>query len=339
MRFRPSQPRSSTRFLPGTVTSNVAAGIEAVADARGVPFGVLYNGGSETDGAAWMNVMMANAAELEMEQGATPQHVSFQSWNALPDHTLPETDLTALTSGIVRYFAERVELTAQDTVDGVLVRATTIDGRPLDGVVITVRRDGSSDTVVTQSVTGLVPDGAEQALILVRANAEDATRGVADVILHEISLTDGADGSNIVPNGDFAGGIDRWGVYGTDSGGVGLVAAGAGRGLSIRTEADQDNFIDGALFPVAGGDEYVFDVTYEMGAGDADSVVVSIEFSGISRTNVLLHELATDIGEFVTGTDGTVLIPGDLLARPARLEITTDGDLTHWPAMVSIEVD
>ena len=37
------------------------------------------------------------------------------------------------------------------------------------------------------------------------------------------------------------------------------------------------NFIDGALFPVAGGDEYVFDVTYEMGAGDADSVVVSIE--------------------------------------------------------------
>lgn len=270
--------------------ADVAVGIEAVADDRDVPFGILYNGGTETDGATWMNFMMANAAELEIEHGASPQHVSIQSWVDWPDHALPEDDLTALTSGILRYFGERRELSIARDDDAIDVAVLDTNGNGIPDVSLDVSRVASGGGVATKTVTGTVPEDIGQALVLIRANAEDATKGTVGAILQEVTFTDGIGGPNLVPNSDFASGVQNWGVYGSNPRGVQPVAAGSGRGLSLEASENQDIFIDGTIFPVTGGSEYELAVTYEL-AGAPNSVVVSVAFVGVSRANILLDDV------------------------------------------------
>ena len=320
--------------------ADVALGIEAVADARGVPFGILYNGGTETGGLPWMNFMMANAAELEVARGATPQHVSFQSWVDWPDHALPEDDLTALTSSIVRYFGQRLDLSVEGADGGLLARLTDLDGQPVEGVRLDVSRITTEQTVATQTIRGVVPPGITEALILVRANAENAITGAAAATLLEVSFSDGAGGPNLVPNGLFADGTDHWGIYGSNAEGVRSVAAGSGRGLTVNATPTQDIWIDGTTFPVTAGSDYELSVTYELDGGSPDSVVVSVAFVGVSRGNIFLHHLPEDIGEFVTDADGLVRVSSDAIGvGPATIVVATNGDLDHWPATVSIPLE
>jgi len=320
--------------------AEVAVGIEAVADARSIPFGVLYNGGVEPDGLSWMNFMMANVAELEIEHGATPQHLSFQSWVDWPDHALPETDLTALTSSIVRYFGQRIQLSADRTDAGLEARVTAFDGEPLQGVRLEVGRVAAERSVATQTVNGVVPDDIIEALVLVRANAENATVGEVAATLLEVSFSDGAGGPNLVPNGQFADGADHWGVYGSHPEGVRPVATDSGRGLALSATTTQDIFIDGTRFPVTSGDDFEFSVTYELDGGTPGSVVVSVAFVGLSRTDIFLHHVPEDLGAVVTDADGSAIVPGEwLIDGPATLIVTTSGTLDHWPATVTFEVE
>jgi len=319
--------------------ADVARGIEAAADTRGVPFGILYNGGVEPDNRAWMDFMMANAAEFEVVHGGTPQHVSFQSWVDWPDHLLPENDLSGLTSSILRYFGQRIELAVEAADDGVVARVTDLDGHPVEGVHLSVSRTTDQQSGATQTVRGVVPDGATEAVALVRANAEDAIVGTAAVTLVDISFSDGAGGPNLVPNGSFADGTNQWNIHGSAAGAVRSVAAGSRRGLSISASPGQDVFVDGAAFPVTAGTDYEFTVTYDLEGGSADSVVVSTEFIDTARINIPLHAISEDIGQFVTDAGGEARIPGDLIgAGPATLEVRTTGDLEHWPATASISV-
>ena len=184
-----------------------------------------------------------------------------------------------------------------------------------------------------------MPDDVTEAVILIRANAEDATPGTAAAIIHEVSLTLAGDEANRVPNGDFAGGLSGWGVYGAHPAGARSVAADPGPGLELTADPGQDVFIDGTVFAVEGGADYELSVTYELTGGSPDSVVVSVEFEARARGNVFLHPLPTELGEFVTGADGTALIPSDLLGgAPTTIEVTTPGDLEHWPAALTVRV-
>jgi hypothetical protein len=84
--------------------------IEAEARGRGVPFGLIYNGGSATSDGAWIHRSGTRILEYEDGAGGRPDHVIFQSWMDKPDAVLPESSPTAFTGLINRYFDDRAAL-------------------------------------------------------------------------------------------------------------------------------------------------------------------------------------------------------------------------------------
>jgi len=216
---------------------------------------------------------------------------------------------------------------------------TDLEGQPVAGVRLNVSRISTEHTLATQSIRGVVPDGITDALILIRANAEDATPGTVAATLLDISFTDGAGGPNLVPNGSFGDGTDHWGTYGSYAEGVRAVAADSEWGLALSASSDQDIFIDGTTFPVTAGTDFELSVAYELDGGSPDSVVVSVAFVGVSRASIYLDHVPKDIGGFVTDANGLVRFSSDVVGPgPATIVVTANGNLDRWPATVSIPI-
>jgi len=84
--------------------------VAAAGNERGVPIGMIYNGGAATSDATWVAAAGRRVIAYETAAGAAPDHVVFQSWMDKPDHVLPETDPTTLTGLIDAYFDDRATL-------------------------------------------------------------------------------------------------------------------------------------------------------------------------------------------------------------------------------------
>jgi hypothetical protein len=178
----------------------------------GVAVGIIYNGNeADPTDAIWL----ANAGErvkgYELDAGAHPDHVLFQSWHDKPDHLLPETAEFTFTHFIDRYFTDRARLgyasnpeidlaygkkVAASGVDGEHIPANAVDGNrgtywgsggfppqwigidlgaPFDikGVRLITSQSPAGPT--THEVYGKGPgtDGAWQLLHRFRGNTED----------------------------------------------------------------------------------------------------------------------------------------------------------------------
>ena len=86
--------------------------VEAIGQAREVPIGMIYNGGSASTDAQWLAITGGRVAAYETDAGARPEHVVFQSWMDKPDRVLPETDASTFTWLINRYVTDRDSLCA-----------------------------------------------------------------------------------------------------------------------------------------------------------------------------------------------------------------------------------
>ncbi len=319
--------------------ADVAVGIEAVADERGVPFGILYNGGIEPDNVAWMQFMMENVATFEIEHGATPQHVSFQSWVNWPDHALPETDPGALTSSIVRYFGQRVRLSAEQVEDGVAATLVDGDGNGVAGIPLTATALTSGYSRRTETITGIVPDGVDTALVAMRGNVEDAGVGVVDAQVFEVIYREGGSDENKVPNPTFTSGLTSWGAYGDNPGRVTTSNSGESR-MILEASPDQDIWVDGDQFAVVAGQEFEYTVTYSVAQeAGGNSLTTLIFLGGSERMNVRHLPTPVDLGVFTTDENGEVLLPRDVFDEGAtQLSLSFDGDLDIWPASLTMNV-
>ncbi len=88
----------------------LASGVRRAAATRGVPVGMIYNGGAATTDAQWVAVAGARVLADEAASGGAPDHVLFQSWMDKPDHVLPETEPTTFTALIDRYLDDHASL-------------------------------------------------------------------------------------------------------------------------------------------------------------------------------------------------------------------------------------
>jgi len=77
--------------------------VEAGGHERGVPIGMIYNGGAATSDEQWLALAGRRVQAYESDAGARPEHVIFQSWMDKPDRALPETDPASFTSFVNRY--------------------------------------------------------------------------------------------------------------------------------------------------------------------------------------------------------------------------------------------
>ena len=187
------------------------AAIRPLVEQRGIPFGMVYNGflTNESD-SAWMAAAESHFVEYEVtNQFTPPDQVNFQSWNPSPTHVLPETDPTAFTYLIDRYFRTRTSLTLVN--DG-----TTLSGKLSSGangvggasVQLTSQPLSGPGTVGTYTLTGAVPNEARTALVGVRINNECyACDGAADLTVYSFQYTDNQGGA---ATRNFASGITGW---------------------------------------------------------------------------------------------------------------------------------
>lgn len=321
--------------------AEVAVRIEAVADARSVPFGVLYNGGQEPDSESWMQFAMENVAVFEQESGGTPQHVSFQSWVDQPDRALPPDDLGALTSGIVRYFGDRTTLAVSPPADGggVTAALTTVDGAPVADAQVTARTRSLAGALGTRTVTGTVPDGVTEAVALIRVNIEGAVPGTVDARIASVSYREEG-GPELVVNAGFGAGLDGWGVYGPTPGIVGPAGAGGESWLAISATSDQQALVDGTPFPVTPGASYEFTVRFGIDQTSSEAIDVAVEFPGAARIEMDMTPPTTDLATLRTDGDGRIRVPTDGLEPGSyQLDLDYDGDLDHWPTRASVTVD
>lgn len=88
-----------------------AKAIAAHGSQVGVPVGIIYfgNGFDATD-EAWISAAGERVKKYELEGGASPDHVLFQSWNDKPDHVLPESQPYTWTNFINAYFSDKSAL-------------------------------------------------------------------------------------------------------------------------------------------------------------------------------------------------------------------------------------
>ena len=122
--------------------------VESAGSSRGVPIGIIYNGGSTTSDFLWLAAAGRRVLAYETDAGARPDHVVFQSWMDKPDRVLPESDSATFTSLVNRYFDDRGSLgeLAGDTGSLALYKAATSSSAYGDA---TAERavDGDADTL------------------------------------------------------------------------------------------------------------------------------------------------------------------------------------------------
>jgi hypothetical protein len=122
-----------------------AKALENYTHARGIAFGIIYNGNMHdpTD-AAWLEQAEDHMAAYETLAGGRPDHVIFQSWAEHPHYLLPETDSSKFTWLINHYFAQRTVLnvgfssSSPEQLREAVGKLTTSTGDPVGGARIEV---------------------------------------------------------------------------------------------------------------------------------------------------------------------------------------------------------
>ena len=125
---------------------DLALDIEHAARDKGVPLGMIYNGGAATSDEAWARIAGRRVLD-HLADGARPDHVVFQSWMDKPDRVLPESDPTTFTALVNRYVDEPGSLAgARDTANLALGRPIRASGTLRDAPA-SQAADGDPDTI------------------------------------------------------------------------------------------------------------------------------------------------------------------------------------------------
>ena len=200
--------------------------LEGLMDARGIPFGMIYNGFyGDTSDAAWNEHAVDHYHQYEAQFGGTPQHAKFQSWHQHPEHVLPESDPSAMTSLLTGYRAPRpAAVVSVGPRSGNTSSATVnvVDGNaaPVSGAAVDVRFRPADGPGVegTYTISGVVPANAERAFLGFRVNME-CNCGYSDSYFsfYEGSFKEGPSFSERVPNASFQSGLGAWHAEGAAS--------------------------------------------------------------------------------------------------------------------------
>jgi hypothetical protein len=332
--------------------SEILRGIEQVADDRGVPFGVLYNGGVEPTSERWLQQAAQHIAEYETNAGGTPDHVNLVSWFDQPDRVLPDDDLGAFTSLINRYAATRSLLEAVELVPAtgeapalLRGRLVDLDGNGLAEQTIEVSIIDEDPVAATATVSGIVPSDATEAAILTRVNVECAIRGTTGFRLYDVRYSEDNGATNLVPNGDHSQENAWWNIDGSPIGGAAIVRSDAGPDvgsdfmLSVSASPEQTVLVNGESFPVTPGADFDFTATFAVDptADGIGSVAVAF-LNPDTRTTIRIEPVAKPLAPVVTDAGGFFVVELPPLGGVATVDLLATGDLSTWPALLSTRV-
>jgi hypothetical protein len=318
------------------------------AQARGIPVGLIYNGGEATSDQAWNDAARERIETYEGLLDGPPGQVIFQSWTDHPDRVLPESDPTTFSGLVSSYFGARSTI-AVATVQAAGAAGPNVEGRvegtdgvPVPNATVTLEARPLDGPYQRFELDGVVPAGAATAVVAVRVNEEGAGPGSADLTLYEVGYSEGSEQANRVPDARFKSGLDRWGVWG--AGDVRTTASDRGSGRMLRVEATpaQSVGLNSSGFDVTAGAAYHFSAGARVPAASAGSAYLAIVFLGgteVARHRIALGPSAIPLGETVTdATGGFRLAVAGLEPGAYRLRFEYAGDAAHWPAHAEQEI-
>jgi hypothetical protein len=164
----------------------VAWELEQAAHARGVPFGLIYDGGpGRLSNLDWTGTAGQRFVEYEAQARFRPDQAVLQSWEAYPDHVLPETRRGTFTWLIDQYSRPRPHLKLAVAGNSASATLTDRHGLPLSGktVVLSATPLDGNGQYAEYNVSGTVPAGAAHAVVGLRVNMECGCAGAADLAL------------------------------------------------------------------------------------------------------------------------------------------------------------
>ena len=324
----------STEWQPG------AAALTHAVRARHIPVGHIYNGNSGQSDAAWLALAEAHMEQFETHAGLIPDEAIFQSWEAYPKHLLPETDPTAFTYLIDRYFRARpaLALTASSsTAQGTLTAAAApLTAAPLTLTSMPLSGPGTPDTYLQ---SGSVPAGTQYVVFGARVAQENCSSLAlpAEFYLSAFTLDAGSAGTL---HADFSGGLSGWGIWGDAA-----VAQVEGTSLHVQLALGQTMGLNSDPLPFsAAGAPYTFTVnamipTSSRGEGCAIAVFLDTSQSEISRTVIQVVPQAVALGSLQTDTNGAFAF--SLTPQPSPYVLWADyaGTDTLWPAAAAVGIN
>ncbi len=187
----------------GIATRNLVP-LAAAMRQRGIPFGVIYDAdaGADSD-LAWTTSALSHIATIEGPLGLHPDQPVVQTWVNYPSHALPEDAPGTLTNVALDWLAPAPVLQAGFAGGDVRGRLTDAAGRPIAGAALDVETTGAGRPQMTmRSLSGVVPQAAQTAMIGVRAGAEGACicAGATEVSVGTITYReDGGQSAEVAP--------------------------------------------------------------------------------------------------------------------------------------------
>jgi hypothetical protein len=265
--------------------------------------------------------------------------VDFQSWNPSPTHLLPETDPTAFTYLIDRYFRTRTNLTLTNN-------GTQIGGNLTSGgqgvanasVQLTSQALSGSGTIATYTLTGAVPNEAVMALVGARVNTECyACNGASDLTVYEFQYND-SNASELNSNEwDFSNALSDWTTVAPSPAVFTSGPAPYRQGLHITAQPGQTALLNSTFTGVSPGGQFTFQVTarvapLSVGSGYFTLIWLDANQTEPSREIILFEPQTQMLTTATTAADGSfsASIPVD----PNLYQVTAQyaGSSALWPS-------
>jgi hypothetical protein len=313
-----------------------AAALTRALQLRQIPVGHIYNTIGAHSDASWIAGAESHMDDFETHERLLPDQANFQSWDPYPTHVLPETDPTAFTYLIDRYFRSRTEMTL--AVTGGFATGKLI-GPPGGAVVqLSVVPVSGTGQLAAYSQSGTLPTSTQSVVFGARVGIENCAQVSlpAEFYLTDFTLDAGTAGSLHM---DFSNGLTGWGVWGNPA-----IAAVEGTQLHLRVLPGQTFGLNSATLPFAhGGATYTFTVHATIpagsrGSGCAVAVYQDQTPTELSRDSLLIEPQAVSVGSAATASDGSFSVP---LAGPLPSAHTLWADYagtsTFWPAAASLK--
>jgi hypothetical protein len=316
-----------------------AAALAHALRARHIPVGQIYIGDVDaaTD-ARWVASAEQHAADVEIGAGLKPDQIDFQSWEPLPSHLLPETDPSAFTYLIDRYFRERTRLTLSAAASAAQGQLSG-PGGPVAQAPIQLAATPPSGTgqSTTYQYSGTVPSTTQYVVFGARVGMEGCDlvgAQPAEFLLADFTLDAGAAGRL---TDDFTNGLNGWGTWGTAA-----TPQVQGTSLHVLVAPGQTLGLNSGSLPyAAAGAAYMLTVHATIpsggaGGGCAIAVFQDATYNEISRAVVAIVPLPVDLGSVQTDANGAYSIPLAPLPPGSWLSAQYAGSDTVWPAGASV---